>query len=421
MVSIESRKNERELTVTHRVRWREGGVRPTVCFCTRDHGEAAAPLAERFAALVKLNGDRMPTRDQLDPFGLGFVLGPVRETDIAGELTVTDLIERYISHRESAGMERAPIARKSAESYRAAARRYVASHPLGARDARDPELTWRDVLGWQRDIMAAARPGCRKPLGANSANNLRHSVLDAAFRWACSPRSGTAPDFTPIRTATNPCADVPVPQLVASPRKDIVQTAEDYAAMLAAAAAVDVEFAALVALMAATGLRISEATQLRPGDVDLERCTISVWRHWDGSEVVDGDKTHKVRIDVPVPDQVSRTILAPRVARGGPLLFTGPRGRRWSNSTLTDRWEALSARLASHHRRSLHLTNHCMRTAYITLLTGKRMNPHKIALIVGHSAGKAGGAPIMQGRYVQLTEHDRAWVRRQLAPYFATL
>ena len=61
-------------------------------------------------------------------------------------------------------------------------------------------------------------------------------------------------------------------------------------------------FSTLVFLVAATGLRISEALGLKWGDLDYERHTIHLQRVWVGNELIDHLKTEGSAAPVPLGD-----------------------------------------------------------------------------------------------------------------------
>jgi integrase len=416
MASIEERKNA-DLSVTYRVRWRERDesgrpARRTVTFCTADHQDQAAALAEAFAELLASTGDRWPTGAQLTAAGFAFMVEPEPPTPAppaAGAMSVTDMVLAYVGTRRTSSSR--PITARTHRDYVAHIRRYLAGEPLGQRDCTDPAIVWADVEAWQAELMRAARPGGRRPLSSTSALQLRANLLDPAFKWACGPKS--TPDG-PIRTAANPCAYADKPSKAPVPVRAILATPDEYAVFIEVAYAVDPNWADMAIATAAIGARFGEITQLRPDAIVAGRSELVITERWTGWEVEQGDKNEHRRT-VPVPELVMEKIILPRVSRRDPFLFAGPgRGTRWRQCSSQDRWskvrDALTARGMARH-----LTHHCLRHSYHTWLTSTEINQEKIALAMGHSTGTMGA------RYTQLTEVDKAQIRTALAPLFATL
>jgi integrase len=87
--------------------------------------------------------------------------------------------------------------------------------------------------------------------------------------------------------------------------------------------AVSPEWLPLAELLATTGLRISEASELRWGDVDFGRRRIKVQRRRRGADI-DAPKSQYARRDVPVTPVVARRLWSSRPPKAGDdtLVFT---------------------------------------------------------------------------------------------------
>ncbi len=413
-VSIEERKN-RDGTVTYRVRWREADTRPTYTFNTGRLGDQADAMAGRFAALVEAAGDRLPDRAALAIFGLDWIHdGDEPSTDastanrLTGPVTVADMCRRYLDHLAHS---LDPPTARTLDDYARYLRLYVDPRPLGKRDCADPEITFLDVDQWQRELASTIAPGGRKPLGSNSIAKIRAGVLAPAFDWACSPKSAVDATLAPLRTAANPVTHSTAPGLVEAPARDILRTPDDYELFTRCAYGVDRNWADWVVTVAGTGLRDGEAVMMAGAAVDPRRGVLTVVERFTGGRVEAGGK-NGTRRDVPVPDAIMARIIAPRLAAGGRLLFTGPAGARWSYATAADRWVKLRARLADAGL-PIHLTPHGLRTSFNTWLTSEDIHPTKIDLVMGHRP------PTLRRIYTQLTDRDHQRIRAALAPLFA--
>ncbi len=383
------------------MRWRENGVRPTYTFNTAKLGWLEAPdIASRFADLVTANGDRLPSREQLQPFGLDWIIGPTMTgqplpapaSNGSTMVTVTEAVTRYLVALKA--KLNAPT-KRTTDEYDAYLRLHIQCRALGAMDVATVE--YDDIDAWQLELSSTVGPYGRKVLGRNSVLKVRSSLLAPAMTWACSKRSG------PLRTQPNPLLDSEAPRKVDAPRRDLLHTPADYLTFLRCAYAVDSDWAAMLAVAAVTGLRRGELIQLGPAAVDATRDVLYVAERYSAGLVEPGRKNSEAG-EVPVPRWVTERILAPRRHARRPLLFTGPNGNRWAWTTEADRWTALRTALAAAnlHR---YLTPHCLRHGYNTWLTSHQIHPEKISIVMGHKSNKIGR------RYTQLTEADLAMIR----------
>ena len=413
-VSIEERKN-RDHSVTYRVRWRDHTGRPTYTFNTARLGPAAGALADRFAQLVGAAGDRLPDPAALALFGLAWILPVDGQPSTApnyisdgGPVTVAGACTAYLDWLAASAD---PPTARTLDDYRDYVRLYIAPRPLGQRAITDPAVTFHDVDQWQRELATTVAPGGRIPLGPNSISKVRAGVLAPALDWACSPRSSTGQDLTPLRSAANPMTYSVAPGHVDPAPRDILRSPADYALFTRCAYAVDRNWADWVVTVAATGLRDGEAAMVAAGGVDPDRGTLTVIERYTGGRVEPGGKNGRRR-DIPIPTTVLDRCVRPRLDRAGQLLFTGPRGGRWAYATAADRWAALRRELAAAGLRR-HLTPHSLRHSYNTALTGADIHPVKIDLVMGHDSSS------MRHTYNQLTDTDLARMRTVLDPLFA--
>jgi integrase len=117
--------------------------------------------------------------------------------------------------------------------------------------------------------------------------------------------------------------------------------------------------------------------------------------------------------DVPVPNWMMRTLIAPRLSPTRTAIFQGPTGRPWAYPTEWTRWRDTRINMATAGL-PLHLTHHCLRHSVAIWLKSAGLNPEKIDLMLGHEDGKS-----TSRRYNQLTSRDRDHIREimtQLVP-----
>lgn len=388
MAHIETRTTRDGRTTTYAVKWRDGGTRAGA-----PHTQTVddPTTAETLRGLIKLAGNRWPSDDQLIAFGLAqLVADPVEP---AGPLTVTELCTAYITSLVKLGPD--GPAEDAIKLYRGYVTRHIEPLPLGKMLAADVDHD--DIEDWQSWLRTHISPGGRRVLSPVTVRNVRGAVLSAAYRWACSRRSGDR-DTGPMLTY-NPCVDARLPRAGTRTVREILTNPAEYAVMLAEARALDPEWADMTELTAATGLRWIEVSRLAPTAFDVRRLTMKV----------PGAKRGGWRI-VPVPADIMARVVVPRLARAGDRLFTRPGGKRWAYSLDQDRWTALRARLAARGM-VVHLTHHCLRHGYITWMKSAhaRIDPDKVSMVVGHKVTS------MTAHYTQMTEHDLDAIRAAAA------
>jgi integrase len=395
MAHIETR-TAKTGTTAYRVKWREGGTRtgaPQTCTLPTE-GEA-----RRFAELVGMVGNRMPSADQLRAHGFGWMLPEEDDEPAKPVLTVAELCTTYVNLLADGRAGRHAPADGSIKAYRGNIRNHIADTPLGKTPIDQVEL--EDVEDWQRQRRAVITPGQRKPIGDNHVGAIRAGVLAPAFKWARSKRSG------PLLVGPDPVADALAPRRTEFNRFRL-ETPAEYTIMLKHAYALgDPEFAELLTFMACTGVRISEALTLSTSAVNLSRATFDVLPQFA--------KNRKQRT-VPVPEIVVEKILAPRVERGGyvfgrpaPWDPDGPRVHPYSRGTATDRWAYLRGRLRPMFGET-NISNHSLRHGYVTWLGTMGIERPKLRLAIGHKK-----KTVTDG-YDELTSVDRALIREKITP-----
>lgn len=365
---------------TYRVRWREGGTRTG-----RPDVETFGDLEEarRFRDLVELCGKTMPTRDMLVAHGFAYLVAEVATP--TPRLSVVEVCQRYLVALAARPAGRRPSA-SSMQTYTRHLRRYVEPTMLGGMQA--DAVTPRHIEAWQVELERPGRDG-RRPLGVNSIRVARTGLLGPAFRWATSTRSGER-DGTRLLDRPNPVPDALLPR-EAPFRRDILETPEEYALMLAHARAIAPRWADLLQVEAATGLRWCEAITLDAGDVQAWRNRLTVVRHFAAGQVVEGTKTGPGRT-VPLPE----ALVVKLAARTG-LLLPAVYGRRWASDGHL--WTKLRKRMADDGL-AVHVTHHSMRHGIASWWGTCGITERKRDLLLGHAARTVGD------RYVQLTESD---------------
>src|SRR6185436_13364349 len=98
-------------------------------------------------------------------------------------------------------------------------------------------------------------------LSHDSVSKIRASVVAPAFTWACSLRSGQ------LRAAASPMTDSKAPAKRQATPPDILEIPREVATFIRCAWRRDPDFAAMVAVVAATGLRWEEITAVMPHHV----------------------------------------------------------------------------------------------------------------------------------------------------------
>jgi integrase len=140
----------------------------------------------------------------------------------------------------------------------------------------------------------------------------------------------------------------------------------------------------MVTILATTGLRISEASGLRVGDIDLTAGMLHVRRQTypgRGGLVTKKTKGRRTR-PVPIIDPLRATL--ERLTEGRPSgarLVTGPRGGVITTATLRDatKWDALVAKLGIDG-----LVRHDLRHTALTWMADSGVPLHMLQRVAGH-------------------------------------
>lgn len=408
MSYVEPPRSNKDKSVTYRVRWREGAAQPVVSFCTRDLGDQAQKVAEQFRDLVNAAGDTMPTREQLAPYGLDWILGapdtaPAAPAAPAEFVSVAEMVRRYLQWLRT---KATPPSKRTLDEYDGYLRRDIEPRKLGAVDCATAEF--EDIDNWQVELLTVPGPYARKAksahepppcLSPNSVRKVRQSLLAPAFTWACSQRSGRPP----LRARSSPLNDSELPRADPKFVRDILETPDEYALFVKEAYAVDPNWAKMVATVATTAMRFGDVVQLGPQSVNPRRHTLRITHRFSAGSVEEGRKNGDEGT-VPVPEWMTSHILLPAISRGGQHLFVGPAGNRWSYATEWDRWDLTRKRLAASGLH-VHLTHHCLRHGLRRWLSSNKIDKTKIDAMMGHRERTMGD------RYDGLTAADRAEIR----------
>lgn len=145
------------------------------------------------------------------------------------------------------------------------------------------------------------------------------------------------------------------------------------------------EHAALVLVLAYTGLRWGEAIALRPKDVSIERSRIHVSRSYSttsGKPTLTTTKNHQVR-DVPMARVVAMTLVPHMIGRADDdLIFGGPKPLDGNNFRRRIYTPALkSAGLP-------HMTIHDLRHTAASLAVSSGANVKGVQRMLGHASAK---------------------------------
>lgn len=401
MPTIESRRNK-DASLTWRVRWRESAdYRPTYTFNTNEFGARAERFAQTLHDLVAASGERLPTREQLAAYQLDWILGPVIESEVsaapAGIVTVAEATRRYLDWLGRS--VKAPEAR-TLKDYEGYLRRDIGCRAIGALDVATCQF--EDIDAWQEELLTTVGPYGRAQLSPQTVRKIRLGVLTPMFTFAGSVRSGRPP----LRLLSSPLQDSELPEAGPAFQRDILETPDEYELFIRIAYAMDPDWTKLVTTAAATGLRLGESTQLGPASVHPRRHTLRVTDRFSAGNIESGRKNGDAGT-VPVPEWVTSRILVPALDRGGPYLFTGPSGGRWSYATESRRWATVRERLRAEGL-NIKLTNHCLRKGYRTWLSSKKIESPKIDVVMGHRT------PGIRGVYTDLTAADRAEIREAI-------
>lgn len=296
---------------TLRVRERADGTRAWSVLFRHDGRQSSVTFdTQRAAERFQRDLDRLGPSTALD-----ILDGTMTEADILP--TVTDAATAYIDALTG-------VSEYTIKRYRTLVRRNLgdlAQRPIDA-------VTDRHIAAWIKTMEAEG-------LAPKTIAN-RHGFLAAMF--ADAARRHRLP-------GGSPCVGVRLPR-VQSPEMTFLTPAE-FATLLHY---IPGHYQPLVATLAGTGLRWSEATALTVSDVDLEGETIRVSKAWKRAETgyrVGQPKTRRSVRTVGLSEQLV-TLLEPLCDRDGAArLFTTPRGGVIHHGTFSTQVWRPSVRLAN--------------------------------------------------------------------------
>ena len=201
-----------------------------------------------------------------------------------------------------------------------------------------------------------------KGSGGVTANRVASS-LSAMFAWGM--REG--------RVASNPAASVHKRQ--ERPRERVLSDAE---LGLIWRALGNEQYCAIVKLLLLTGQRLSEISQLRWHEIDLDRNSISL--------PASRTKNHRPH-DIPLTPTM-RELLQAQPRRDGPVFGRGANGF----GALGHAKERLDARIAELNGGPLaHWTHHDLRRTCATGMSNIGVQPHVVEAVLNHVSGHKGG------------------------------
>jgi hypothetical protein len=315
----------------YRVRWARNGE-------WEGHTFDDPTDAEIFRALVnKCGGNRWPSAQELRARGFT-ALAEQREIierrdQAATRITVVDMCRRYIDTDTE-------TTAKGRKTYTAMLTNHI--EPFFGSMTADA-VTGQMIKDFQRHLVdTEAGPG----VSAKTANNIRGGVLAPAFKRAAAPDLAGNPPLVPY----NPCLSVkPLP---VTPNRPEVWTQHEVSCMLDIARDIDPDAWALLAVLAGTGLRWSEAVAIGPQHVYADRGVVEIRRkaHRDAAArwvLVDTTKTaagtRTVHVAGPVMD-----ILTDRASWGRPVVLANRRGTLWHYEAFHDnQWAKIRAKVAA--------------------------------------------------------------------------
>lgn len=223
------------------------------------------------------------------------VLGP-RPLPQPGSRTLADLLRAYLDTSD--------LRARTRETYEGLARRYL-------QDLLDRKLANIEA----QDLQVLYVQLQDRPRAAAQVHRLLHRLFEVAVRWSW--------------LVDNPAKRVNPPRYRPPERR--TWTAEELGRFLSAT---EGRWRVLFTLLAATGLRVSEALALRWQDVDLDQGLVHVRRVVHpapgGGFVFEPPKTQAGLRTVALPEEVMRLLLDYRQASGGSeeaLMFTRADGK----------------------------------------------------------------------------------------------
>lgn len=179
----------------------------------------------------------------VDQFGVERALAYLADQRPAAiGLTVDELAERWLASKPG------DVTPSILTGYRRDYANWISPY-LGHREAA--HITEVDVQGWIDRLKVTNSPVTKRPLSPKSIAD-RHAILHQMFSWGSAKTRGIVP--------YNPCKETELPDRVKTPPKGL--RVPELHALLAAADRLDQDTGDLIAFLAGTGWRISEAVAL---------------------------------------------------------------------------------------------------------------------------------------------------------------
>lgn len=275
----------------------------------------------------------------------------------AGEILISDYASAWIE-------ERPGLRQKTIANYRGLLRRQIAPDLVSVTIG---ELTLARVRRWRKKLLDSGT----SPITAAKAYRLLRAVMNTAVDDGLIKRN-------PCRIKGAGSED--------SPERPVLTVAQVYALADAAGS----RYRPLILLAAFSSLRWGELAALRPGDIDLDACTVRVTRQLNkpGAEPLFGPPKSRagrrvvVFADLIVPDLRKHIDALPGAAS---LVFTSPEGTALANSNFRRRvWlpALVAAGLSEIHIHDLRHTGN-----QFTAVAGA--NPRELMARMGHDSPRA--------------------------------
>lgn len=287
----------------------------------------------------------------------------IEEADKVAGLTVDQLAERYFEWKAG------DVTPRTLTDYRRDYENWIKPR-LGSR--RCASIDERDVQAFVDDIKAHLEP--------KSVAD-RHMLLHSMFKFGAA-RTRRLIDY-------NPCTETSLPKR----KKRTVKgaTLAEYLALHAAAVEVEPDAADLMAFIAATGWRWSEAAALAVRNVDDDEgrpmfATVARVFRRDGEyafHIAEGEAKSQAGLRTNKVPPSAAAIVRRRMVGKGPddLVFTNSAGRQWYQQNFLSRtWKRIEAAAALDR----HLTPHALRHLHVALLDRSGATPAQMQRRVGH-------------------------------------
>jgi len=316
----------------------------------------------------------------IDQFGVEQALTYLADSaPVVAGMTVDDLAEKWLATKAG------EVTPSIHVGYRRDYDNWVSPY-LGHREAA--RLTEVDVQDWIDRLKVTNSPVTHKPLSAKSIAD-RHAILHQVFKWGSAKTRNLVP--------YNPCKETDLPKRTRTPIKGL--RIPELLALLSAGKSVDQDAADLIAFMAGTGWRISEAIALPAWVVEevvTQDGTAAVYVTMEQVRrrsvgVVKGGKSdasvgRRLRVLGPGADVLRRRIvgLAPH-----DLVFTFKDGRPgvnrsgpWNENSFRDlRWPRIVQAAGLADRKP---TPHWLRHTHVALCHAAGMSLAEIQRRLGH-------------------------------------